>query len=38
MAAHYSADELRLIVGYYDRMEEILRGHLTRLREAKGNE
>jgi DNA-binding MarR family transcriptional regulator len=38
MAAHYSDDELRLIVGYYDRMEEILRGHLTRLREAKGNE
>ena len=38
MAAHYSDDELRLIVGYYDRMEEILRGHLIRLREAKGNE
>jgi len=38
MAARYSDDELRLIVGYYGRMEEILRGHLIRLREAKGNE
>jgi hypothetical protein len=38
MAARYSDDELRLIVGYYDRMEEILRGHLIRLREAKGND
>ena len=34
MAARYSDDELRLIVGFYDRMEDILRGHLTRLREA----
>ena len=34
MAARYSDDELRLIVGFYDGMEEILRGHLTRLREA----
>jgi DNA-binding MarR family transcriptional regulator len=34
MAARYSDDELRLIVGFYGRMEEILRGHLIRLREA----
>jgi hypothetical protein len=33
MAARYSDDELRLIVGFYGRMEEILR-HLIRLREA----
>jgi DNA-binding MarR family transcriptional regulator len=38
MAARYSDDELRLIMGFYDRMEEVLRGHLIRLREAKGNE
>src|SRR6202034_2308881 len=38
MAARYSDDELRLIVGYYGRMEGILRRHLIRLREAKGNE
>jgi DNA-binding MarR family transcriptional regulator len=37
MAARYSDDELRLIMGFYDRMEEVLRGHLIRLREAKGN-
>jgi hypothetical protein len=34
MAARYSDDELRLIVGFYDQMEEVLRGHLTRLRAA----
>jgi DNA-binding MarR family transcriptional regulator len=34
MAARYSDDELRLIVDFYDRMEQVLRGHLTRLREA----
>ena len=34
MAARYSDDELRLIVDFYDRMEEVLREHLTRLREA----
>jgi DNA-binding MarR family transcriptional regulator len=34
MAAQYSDDELRLIVGYYGRMEEILREHLARLRDA----
>ena len=33
MAGRYSDDELRLIVGFYDRMEEVLRGHLNRLRE-----
>jgi DNA-binding MarR family transcriptional regulator len=34
MAARYSDDELRLIVDFYDRMGEILRAHLNRLREA----
>ena len=34
MAARYSDDELRLIVDFYDRMEEVLRSHLARLREA----
>ena len=34
MAARYSDDELKLIVDFYDRMEEVLRKHLTRLREA----
>ncbi len=33
-AARYSDDELRLIVDFYGRMEEVLRDHLTRLREA----
>jgi DNA-binding MarR family transcriptional regulator len=32
LAARYTDDELRLIVEYYDRMEEIVRGHLVRLR------
>ena len=32
MAARYSDDELRLIVDYYARMEQILRAHLERLR------
>ena len=36
MAARYSDDELRLIVGFYDQMEEVLRSHLTRLREPPG--
>ena len=36
MAAHYTDDELRLIVGYYGRMEEILREHVTRLRNVPG--
>jgi DNA-binding MarR family transcriptional regulator len=34
VAAQYSDDELRLIVQFYDRMEEIIRQHLVRLREA----
>jgi hypothetical protein len=37
MAARYSDDELRLIVDFYDRMEGVLREHLTRLREAGRN-
>jgi DNA-binding transcriptional ArsR family regulator len=36
MAARYSDDDLRLIVGFYGQMEEVLREHLIRLREAKG--
>ena len=36
MAARYSDDELRLIVGFYDQMEEVLRSHLARLREPPG--
>jgi DNA-binding MarR family transcriptional regulator len=36
MAARYSDEELRLIVDFYDRMEEVLREHLTRLRGAGG--
>jgi hypothetical protein len=34
MAARYSDDELRLIVGFYGRMEQVLREHLVRLRTA----
>jgi DNA-binding MarR family transcriptional regulator len=33
LAAQYTDDELRLIVGFYDQMEQIIRGHLTALRE-----
>src|SRR5580692_1435767 len=33
MADRYSDDELRLIVGFYDQMQEVLRDHLARLRE-----
>ena len=33
LAARYSDDELRLIVGFYDEMEKIIRKHLGRLRE-----
>jgi DNA-binding MarR family transcriptional regulator len=33
LAARYSDDELRLIVGFYGRMEQVFRGHLIRLRE-----
>ncbi len=34
MAAQYSDDELQLIVLFYDQMEQIIREHLARLREA----
>jgi len=32
MVSHYSDDELRLIVEFYGRMEQVLRAHLVRLR------
>jgi DNA-binding MarR family transcriptional regulator len=32
MASRYSDDELRLIVDFYARMEQVIRGHLVRLR------
>jgi DNA-binding MarR family transcriptional regulator len=34
VATQYSDDELRLIVDFYGRMEQIIRAHLARLREA----
>ena len=34
MAERYTDDELKLIVDYYGRMEEVLREHLDRLRET----
>ena len=34
MAARYSDDELRLIVDFYGRMQEVLREHLARLRDT----
>ncbi|HEV2376793.1 MAG TPA: MarR family transcriptional regulator [Streptosporangiaceae bacterium] len=34
MAERYSDDELRLIVDFYGRMEQVLRDHLVRLREG----
>jgi DNA-binding MarR family transcriptional regulator len=34
MAARYSDDELRLIVDFYGRMEQVLRDHLDRLRDG----
>ncbi len=34
LADRYSDDELRLIVEFYDLMEQIIRKHLTRLRES----
>src|SRR5580693_10551990 len=34
MAAQYSDDELKLIVDFYDRMQQVLQKHLTRLREG----
>jgi DNA-binding MarR family transcriptional regulator len=33
MAARYSDDDLRLIVGFYGQMEDIIREHLARLRQ-----
>ena len=33
LAARYSDDELRLIVSFYDQMEQIIRKHLARLRD-----
>jgi DNA-binding MarR family transcriptional regulator len=33
LATRYTDDELRLIVGFYDQMEQIIREHLSRLRE-----
>jgi DNA-binding MarR family transcriptional regulator len=33
LAANYTDDELRLIVEFYDKMEQIIRKHLSRLRE-----
>jgi DNA-binding transcriptional ArsR family regulator len=34
LAEQYSDDELRLIVGFYAQIEEIIRNHLARLRES----
>jgi hypothetical protein len=34
MASRYSDDELRLIVDFYARMEQVLRDHIVRLRGA----
>jgi DNA-binding MarR family transcriptional regulator len=34
LAANYTDDELRLIVEFYDKMEQIIRKHLSRLRES----
>ncbi|HEY3979854.1 MAG TPA: MarR family transcriptional regulator [Streptosporangiaceae bacterium] len=34
MAADYSDDELRLIVAFYQRMEQVIRDHVVRLRES----
>jgi DNA-binding MarR family transcriptional regulator len=34
MAARYSDGELKLIVDFYDRMQQVLQKHLTRLREG----
>jgi len=33
-SARYSDDELRLIVDYYGRVEQVLREHLDRLRDS----
>jgi DNA-binding MarR family transcriptional regulator len=34
LAENYSDDELNLIVGFYEQLEQVLREHITRLREA----
>jgi DNA-binding MarR family transcriptional regulator len=34
MAARYTDDELRVIVDFYDEMQQVLQKHLTRLREG----
>jgi DNA-binding MarR family transcriptional regulator len=34
LASRYSDDELRLIVDFYDQMEQVIRDHLVRLREG----
>ncbi len=34
LASQYSDDELRLIVEFYDQMEQIIRKHLARLRDG----
>jgi hypothetical protein len=34
MAARYSDDELRLIVDFYGRVEQVFRKHLIRLRDG----
>jgi len=34
MAARYSDDELRLIVDFYGRMEQVFREHIVRLRDG----
>ncbi len=34
LASRYSDDELRLIVDFYDEMEQVIRKHLNRLREG----
>jgi len=34
MAARYSDDELRVIVDFYGRMEQVFREHIVRLRDG----
>jgi DNA-binding MarR family transcriptional regulator len=37
LAASYSDDDLRLIVRFYDQMEQVIRKHLARLREQRAD-
>jgi hypothetical protein len=37
MATRYTHDELRLIVDFCDRMEQVVREHLARLREPQAD-